>query len=322
MTNRPNGPNSDLLGLLSPILAGRGHEESYLIAERQANPRSHTYWSEFVTLRFDSRPDLRIFCKYYDGSSHRDLGHGHRGGLRYEVDVYRSVLSGFDVTLPVFLGASYNDNSGETLLVLDSIDGAVKVTKAPEWKDRMHEAAQWLGRFHRLGGASDERDWAGTLMRYDSDYYRGWPERARVLARPFRSRFPGFEESCAAFGESIDTLLSLAPTLIHGKFYPKEVLVAGGAIYPVDWESAAMAPGVIDLAMFIDGWGPTAEPWIDAYCEARWAREIPNGFESALRAARLYVHMRWLGDFDELTSQQAVNPWRFEEVRKLVGQMG
>jgi thiamine kinase-like enzyme len=70
-----------------------------------------------------------------------------------------------------------------------------------------------------------------------------------------------------------------------------------GAVQPVDWESAALAAGEIDLAMLTDDWPPALSNVCDAaYAEARWPRRVPDEFWSILEYARMYVQFRWLGD--------------------------
>jgi len=48
-------------------------------------------------------------------------------------------------------------------------------------------------------------------------------------------------------------LLTSPPTLIHGEFYAKTVLVRRGKLFMVDWESAAIGPGEVDLAALTEG---------------------------------------------------------------------
>jgi hypothetical protein len=58
------------------------------------------------------------------------------------------------------------------------------------------------------------------------------------------------------------------------------------AIYPVDWESAAVAAGEIDLAALTEGWPPGfVEQCELEYQRARWPEGPPTGFERRLAAA-------------------------------------
>ena len=89
-------------------------------------------------------------------------------------------------------------------------------------------------------------------------------------------------------------------------------------IYPVDWETSAIAPGEIDLAALIDDWpSDMAAACTQAYVEARWDGRAPDGFERTLDLSALYLHLRWLGDRPERTKEEA-DAGRYERLR-LVG---
>ena len=91
-------------------------------------------------------------------------------------------------------------------------------------------------------------------------------------------------------------------TLIHGEFYPNNILVDRTAIRPVDWESAAMAAGEVDLATLTEGWATDDEGvLVDRYRTARWLTKAPPGFEERYQAARAYSACRRLSDFSEWT---------------------
>jgi thiamine kinase-like enzyme len=87
-------------------------------------------------------------------------------------------------------------------------------------------------------------------------------------------------------------------TVIHGEFYASNVLVAGDLasprVCPVDWELAAAAPGLIDLAALVSGgWGDEdREALVSAYGAA-----LGWGSFSARRLdlARLHLAVQWLG---------------------------
>ena len=83
-----------------------------------------------------------------------------------------------------------------------------------------------------------------------------------------------------------------------------------GVIYPVDWESAAIAAGEIDLASLTDRWPSSIIEQCELeYQHARWPQGAPVEFERRLTTARLYLHFRWLG---ELRDAHTAHVWRFE----------
>jgi aminoglycoside phosphotransferase (APT) family kinase protein len=119
------------------------------------------------------------------------------------------------------------------------------------------------------------------LLRYDRGFYLRWLERAR--------EFTGgrLERVARRYDSVIDRLIELPPTFIHGEFYASNVLVDGQRIAPVDWEVAAIGPGLVDLAALTMGWGENERTAIEsAY------GEVPP---DALHACRLHIAVQWLG---------------------------
>jgi thiamine kinase-like enzyme len=94
----------------------------------------------------------------------------------------------------------------------------------------------------------------------------------------------------------IGTLLESEPTLVHGDFYPANVLLADGAVIPVDWEWAGVGAGELDLAALVDGWSAgTVDACLGDYRQARWSPGGDHGHHERLAAARLFLAARWLG---------------------------
>jgi thiamine kinase-like enzyme len=124
--------------------------------------------------------------------------------------------------------------------------------------------------------------------------------------------------------------LTPPPTVIHGEYTPKNVLVRDGIIYPVDWESAAIAVGEIDLAILTDRWPvEIVQQCKLEYQRARWPEGWPVDFERTFDAAQLYLHFLWLGyQPDSITSQARGNAgrrgysWRFEYLRSAGERLG
>jgi aminoglycoside phosphotransferase (APT) family kinase protein len=105
--------------------------------------------------------------------------------------------------------------------------------------------ARWLAGMHEtLAGSTDERH----LIRYDAAFYTRWARRAAAAC-------PDLEPLMRRYQEVVERLLALPVTVIHGEFYPSNVLVAGQRVCPVDWEMTAVGPGLIDLAALTTGWG-------------------------------------------------------------------
>src|SRR5207248_4975347 len=133
------------------------------------------------------------------------------------------------------------------------------------------------------------------VRRYDLAYYAGWAERACDLAGPGRERLPWMHVLRQRASGWAAALLAAPLTVIHGEYYPHNVLVRGGEVYALDWESAAVGAGEIDLATLTEGWPvETVRQCEQAYRRARWPGGPPADFEQRLAAARLYLAFRWL----------------------------
>ena len=194
------------------------------------------------------------------------------------------------------------------------MDGAQRINMAPI-PDVLARLGRWLGGFHRAftEGVGEHR----FLPRYDEAYYAGWARRARILAAEAGRDSRGFERACEAYMERIAVLTKASPTLVHGELYPHNVLVTEERTCPVDWESAAGAPGELDLASITQGWpAPDVRACEAAYREARWPDGAPREYGERLLVARAYWCLRWLGEKPEWTRSERVLRY-FEELHAL-----
>ena len=164
--------------------------------------------------------------------------------------------------------------------------------------------------FHtRLVGSAE--DWRRTLplLDQDAEYYRRWLRRAQTFLGSSHESTPEQRRWIAwlakRYEHVVDTLLSLPRTIIHGEYYASNIIVHQNGnrvrVCPVDWEMAAVGPGLIDLAAL------TAGDWTDlerdALCEAyrtalppgaEWAPQ-PDAFWTLLCHCRIHLAVQWLG---------------------------
>jgi hypothetical protein len=256
--------------------------------------RPGSFPNETAVCRFASGELLRVFCK----CSKRVAApaHRHRSGLAYEAEVYRRLLRPFPESSAELIGSLEGDAGGITVLYLEEIQDALRVSRTP--RGNMARASAWIGRFQADGRRALTDGRADILTRYDSLYYRQWAWRALALNGPLRHESPWLPELCRVFSEElVPGLTDAEQTVIHGELYPNNVLARGETIYPVDWESAAVGPGEIDLASLVEGW-PEADRTrcVAAYRHARWSDGAPSGHLAALDAAAVYWQLRWLGN--------------------------
>lgn len=294
-------PDLDLLTVgLTAVLPGHA-TGGITVLHREPASHASTFPAEVVTCRCGDNREVRLYCKY--GTDCGNEAHGHRGGVAYEANVYQRVLQPVKVSVAPFHGAYRENGSGRIWLILDYLDNNLRVSKVPD-TNAMLKPAHWIGRFH---GIQESRLSAvrSTLKTYDRDYYLGWARRTALFANCWHRSFPWLTDLCERFETLLDDLVAVPPTVIHGEYYPQNILVRDGVILPVDWESAAIAAGEIDLACLTENWPTdTARACEAEYVRARWPVGAPSNFGYRLDLARLYLFFRWLGDRPERTAHE------------------
>ena len=300
---------------LASLLDGSGHS-SITVLDREPIAQG-TYPKEIVTCGLNGGSQLRLFCKY---AAAPNESFGHRGGVPYEAQVYRHVLQPLPLSQAKYYG-SYEDPVTEaTWVILGYLPGSLRMNKAPQ-PEAMLKASRWLGLFHAANQDRLDSPELLFLTDYDEEYYLGWARRTDRFAGSLHRKLPWLRTICHRFRQALPILLSCR-TVIHGECYPANVLYGDGVVYPVDWESAAVAAGEIDLVTLTAGWPKRLTRSCQReYCQARWGHQIPKEFSARLAAARLYVAFRWTGERPDWTAEKA-NDFHFEELRLAGKELG
>jgi aminoglycoside phosphotransferase (APT) family kinase protein len=285
----------------------------FKIVSREPIPGG-TFPSEAVTCRLPDGSVIRAFCKYAGEETH--TVYGHRGDVEYEALVYRTLLRRLPVSTPRLLGVHRDEVEGGTWLVIEFLEDTLRVSKVD---DALPLAARWSGEFHAAAAELLAKERDAALKRYDIEYYSGWARRTIEFAGELDAG-PWLSVFCERFEQVADELVRSPLTVVHGEFYPANVLVSNGVVYPVDWESAAIATGEIDLVTLTEGWPEeVVHECIEKYATARWPGGRPQNFARALDCARAYVHLRWLGDRPYWTASSA---YRLPELREIGERLG
>lgn len=239
---------------------------------------------------------------------------------RREVQVYRAILPSAPAGPPLYYGSLVDAQKGRYWLFLEKVEG-LELYQVGEL-ERWQAAAAWLAQLHSaFQGNRDSVEGRSALegraplLRYDEEFYWRWLRRARRFAAQNaeapREAKAGMEWLARRYGRVVAQLVTLPVTFIHGEFYASNVLIgapSGSAaepdtyrVAPVDWEVAAIGPGVFDLAAL------TAGKWTEdqqqamarAYFEAlpksqRWPGDLGDVVE-AMYLAQLAIAVQWLG---------------------------
>jgi hypothetical protein len=283
---------------------------------RRATPYVTTFACEIVTCRFAGGGRLSLFCKY--GAKDGMCSFGQRGGVGYEAEVYRRVLRPAGVSAPVFYGSHTDPDTGGTWIVVEFLKRSRRAGKVSRLR-AMKPAARWIGEFHAANAGRTEDASLAFLTDYHAAWYREWPRRAFRAARLLKLDLPWLGKVARRLEEEIATLAQLPRTVIHGEYYPHNVMFQAGVVRPVDWETAAIGPGEIDLAALTEGWEPAAAgEFEEEYRKARWPAGAPADFDRNLSLARAFMQLRWIGDDDPLKSADMVRWERlYEEIGRL-----
>ncbi|MDX1578849.1 MAG: phosphotransferase, partial [Gemmatimonadota bacterium] len=218
-----------------------------------------------------------------------------------EAWAYASLLDAGALGTPRYYGSVEGGNG--TLLVLERVEGSelYQVGEREAWR----AASTWLAGFHAWG--RDAVESAGVdrrLLRQDARLLRRWWQRARRRAACSgpSERLEILEDLEDIWPRAVRRLSRLPGTLVHGEFYPSNILLerrgAAWSVRPVDWESVGVGPFALDLAALVTGDWSEAETddFVRTYEGA--APDPPcagDDLRIALHAARLVNAVQWLG---------------------------
>lgn len=212
-------------------------------------------WPSFVlAVELDDGSRLRLFLKEVGQSDHPDKKMSDK-----EVRMYRDVLRGDDLPVPRFYGERPAPEAGRHELYLEYIDAlSLKYRELDAW----YRSAEALAGLHVVFADRVEDLPAGELLpRLDAEYFWRWAERARTELRAHLPRLvPRLERILAEYEGVVDILVAQPTTLVHNDLGSRNVLVSGepegSRVCIVDWESASLGPGVVDLTHLTSGHEP------------------------------------------------------------------
>lgn len=226
---------------------------------------------------------LELVCKY--SSETFDPVTGHSRGSAYEAEIYRRAFPDPDLSTPICYG-TFSPTESVDCIVLEHVPG-YRIHHS-EYPRGLVEVCGDLGGFHAGGVGSVPRD-------------------HNVFSRAYFSRLmsemellPGVSSRLERRSSAvIDSLANSARALIHGELYPQNVLINEDGPVVIDWESAGVGPGVLDLAVLTQGsWDPDlVDECEEVYWRARgdldsvWARKHLAAAR-IFAAGQLLLHLR------------------------------
>lgn len=260
--------------------------------------------AEIISCRLNDGQVVSLFCKY--SGSHTQYSYGHRGGVEYETKIYKNILHKSPLSSARFYGICKEKNK-ETCLVIEYLKGSklLKDAHAPKY---FGKAAAWIGNLHKKFESNPPKE----IKIYDTAYYMIWLKGVENLLGALKKKHPWLPVVCSYFRENMHLLSDSVQTFIHGEYYTKNILVKKAAIYPIDWESAAIGPGEIDLASLIEDWDEERKDVaLKNYIQARWpdGNFSENDFKKRLLLVKIYFFLRWTGEYDDPAFWLHRNNW-------------
>jgi hypothetical protein len=228
-----------------------------------------------------------------------------------EIEMYRHVLSPAAFGSALCYGTLIDGVKDRYWLFLEKIAGLelYQIGEFEAWR----AAARWLAGFHgHFEGSTEKLPREIPLIHHDRGYYLTWMERAcRLVARRGEATADQVEKLRRAYLDAIERLLQLPSTLVHGEFFPSNVMVQGSReamrIRVLDWETAAVGPGIIDVAALVSGqWNGEqktglVEEYLSAVSPGPANQEKKEEFFRAVACGQLHLAMQWLGWSDGWT---------------------
>lgn len=242
-----------------------------------------THRSGIATCTLGNRERRSVFWKM--GPACR----GDWGGLPfacvgYEIGAYASIRKVADMPAPVLIGGEIRES--DALLVTEYAGSMCRINKFYPAGSAMGRAAYRIGTFHRRASVatSDSR-----LACYNRKMFGFWASRASGML----PNLPWLARVSVAFPSFVAALQATSSTVIHGEYYPRNVLASTDEIMAVDWEWSGTGMGEIDLAALTENWDEsTVAACMAAYAESRRINIADKLFRKRLTASRLYLHLR------------------------------
>jgi hypothetical protein len=280
---------------------------------RSASAYRSSFALEDLVVVLEDGAQLALVFKDLDPKALSDEGRRAKPGFlhnpRRELEAYRLILPARPLEAATLYGAVVEPRQGRYWLFLQKVPG-VELYQCGF--DTWRELARWLARFHDAYADDDAlQARLKEALRYDGNYYHTWLRRAQSFlaeaALPVATR-QAFARLAGGYDEVVARLLALPYTVIHGEFFASNVLAQeterGPRFCPIDWEMAALAPGLVDLAALVSGsWREEEKLELAmAYYEATTAQSVMPGwpasaeaFLAALDCCRLHLAIQWLG---------------------------
>jgi aminoglycoside phosphotransferase (APT) family kinase protein len=335
LTRRVEALTEDMVDLQAHLEVGltarAGKRRRVVGIDRRLSPFTSSFRIDELDVRVDDGSTLRLILKDLSRRAMVESARRARPEFLYqprrEINAYDAILPQAPVGTPVCYASVADKAGGRYWLLLERVAGLQLkyVGDLAAWE----RTAAWIARFHGSFPPLEARRLgvrAGAVV-YDEEFYWRWLERARRFGHRDRDRRRVLAGVARHYKPLVERLTRLPQALIHGEFYPSNVIIAKGAkarrVCPVDWELLAIGPALVDLAALTAGWPQAtqrtlARAYLAATRDADTAKPVrlSREFMIDLDCCRLYLAVRMLGWSDDWQPpQEQAHDWLAEADR-------
>src|SRR5437588_97925 len=297
--------------------------------ERETCVHESSFHAEHLCVLFNNGDFVPIFFKdlnpRHQIAPARKLRNNSLGPSYHELRVYRRILSRVDLGTPQLYSVRWEPSRGTYWLFLEDI-GAARLRDSRNYK-RWVPAAQWAARFHaraRHLPVSATR----FLPVYDREHYDRCAQRVRDILPGLQPRDRQLVEPALAHYESrLQWFAELPRTVIHGQLFGKNIMLRPRnheqPLAVIDWETAALGPGIYDLVSVSSGrWTENQRnvmwrAYFDQYsAESGGARGWEDFCEEA-KEMELYSALEWLAWWRNRTVSHNFGRW-IKELKRIL----
>ena len=200
------------------------------------------------------------------------------------------------------------------MFALEYLENAHRVNKAHSTDEAIVAASEWLAHFHERTMMEPNKFETG-MIKYDLSFFYRWIcNTEEFIKQGGKSKtYPWMSKLCLNFKKNVDKLIFSSQSIIHGEFYPANILFSHQKVYPVDWQSAAIGSGLIDLASLIEGWPVDITTICKSAYKNNRSLKAQDNFEELLLLSQIYWQFRWLGERIDWTLDKKIQ-YRFDRL--------
>jgi phosphotransferase family enzyme len=264
---------------------------------RVPSPYSSSFAIEELNVEFDDTNTLTAIFKNLSADALLEDARRAKPAFVYsperEIQVYRSLLPLLDTGAAKMYGATVAPHLERYWLFLEKVS-APQLYEIGEFEVWLY-VAQSLARLHESGDITVVQSVVPQVQEYDAAWYWQWLERAHASAGAALDRI------AARYSTVVQILLKLPHTFIHGEYYASNILVQQNEtscrICPLDWEMAAIGPGLLDVAALASGKWPREKRMriLERYCSNLPHRLRPEDLVTAFDCCQLHIALQWIG---------------------------